>query len=130
MQYVQPCSVVAAYIIIGLFTIGSEIENPFGQDVNDLPLTSYCRQIAKELDIITASPPPDVDQFMTRPENLVIFPLSQEGYPAWKERSKEDIRAALRAKILANSGHNPAVDCSNTSAMQMSFLRRNTAESV
>ncbi|KAJ5679372.1 hypothetical protein N7462_007616 [Penicillium macrosclerotiorum] len=125
-----PASIVAAYIIIGLFTIGSEIENPFGQDVNDLPLTSYCRQIAKELDIITASPPPNVDHFMTRPENLVLFPLSQEGYPAWEERSKEDIRAALRAKIVANSGHNPAVDDSNTSTMGMSFSIRSTTESV
>ncbi|KAJ5814419.1 uncharacterized protein N7503_001169 [Penicillium pulvis] len=36
-----PASMVAAYIIIGLLTIGSEIENPFGEDVNDLPLTTY-----------------------------------------------------------------------------------------
>lgn len=93
---------VAAYIIIGLATIGSEIENPFGQDVNDLPLDTYCRQIALELDIITATPAPKVDDFMERDDNLVMFPLSQNGFPDWQERSVEDIRAALKSKVIAN----------------------------
>lgn len=97
-----PASLVAAYIILGLATIGSEIENPFGQDVNDLPLDTYCRQIALELDIITATPRPNVDDFMTRAENLVLFPLSQNGYDEWKDRTVEDIRGALRAKVIAS----------------------------
>ncbi|OOQ89829.1 UPF0187 domain membrane protein [Penicillium brasilianum] len=105
-----PASMVAAYIIIGLATIGSEIENPFGHDVNDLPLDTYCRQIAVEMDIITATPPPNVDDFMDRPENLVLFPLSQNSYGEWKARSKEDIRAALRAKVTANQSFNPSLD--------------------
>lgn len=95
-------AIVAAYIIIGLLAIGSEIENPFGEDVNDLPLTTYCRQIAKELDIITATPPPNVDDFMVRQENLVLFPLSQDGFPVWRERTKEDIQAALYTKVVAS----------------------------
>ncbi|CAL5874987.1 uncharacterized protein PFLUO_LOCUS9290 [Penicillium psychrofluorescens] len=125
-----PASMVAAYIILGLLAIGSEIENPFGQDVNDLQLTTYCRQIAQELDIITATPPPNVDDFMARPENLVLFPLSQDGYPAWKNRSKEDIRAALQAKVAASSSRNPALGESNTSTRTMSFSTRKTMESV
>lgn len=101
-------SLVAAYIILGLATIGSEIENPFGHDVNDLPLDTYCRQIAVELDIITATPAPKVDDFMTRADNLVLFPLSQNGYTEWKDRSAEDIRAALRAKVVANPAPAPS----------------------
>ncbi|KAJ5104493.1 hypothetical protein NUU61_001840 [Penicillium alfredii] len=97
-----PASLVAAYIILGLATIGSEIENPFGQDVNDLPLDTYCRQIALELDIITATPPPDVNDFMCRPDNFVLFPLSQDGFPVWKDRSVADIRGALRTKMVAS----------------------------
>ncbi|KAJ5743000.1 hypothetical protein N7533_010102 [Penicillium manginii] len=97
-----PASMVAAYIILGLATIGSEIENPFGQDVNDLPLEVYCRQIALELDVITATPRPNVEDFMTRADNLVLFPLSQNGYDEWKDRSVEDIRGALRAKVVAS----------------------------
>lgn len=95
-------SAVAAYIILGLDTIGSEIENPFGHDVNDLPLDTYCRQIALELDIITAMPPPKVDDFTTRDENLVLYPLSTTGFPEWKDRSVEEIRSALRTKVVAN----------------------------
>ncbi|GIK00457.1 hypothetical protein Aspvir_004482 [Aspergillus viridinutans] len=109
-----PGSIVAAYIILGLATIGSEIENPFGQDVNDLPLDTYCRQIAVELDIITAMPPPKVDDFTSRDENLVLFPLSTSGYPDWRDRSVEDIRAALRAKVVANT---PSSGLSNSSTI-------------
>lgn len=113
---------MAAYIILGLATIGSEIENPFGQDVNDLPLDTYCRQIAMELDIITATPAPKVDDFMTRPDNLVLFPLSQNGYTEWKDRSAEDIRAALRTKVIANP--NPAPAPSDASTLVNSLTNR------
>ncbi|KKK23298.1 hypothetical protein ARAM_006379 [Aspergillus rambellii] len=97
-----PGSIVAAYIILGLATIGSEIENPFGQDVNDLPLDTYCRQIALELDIITGMPPPNIDDFMNREDNLVLYPLSMCSHQVWKERSVEEIREALKAKVVAN----------------------------
>lgn len=110
-----PAAMVAAYIIIGLATIGSEVENPFGHDVNDLPLDTYCRQIAVELDIITATPAPKVDDFMSRPENLVLYPLSQNSYDEWKARSVEDIRAALRAKVTAGSGMSTALEGSDAS---------------
>ncbi|KAL4890064.1 Bestrophin, RFP-TM, chloride channel-domain-containing protein [Aspergillus ambiguus] len=104
LQWVTiPGSIVAGYIILGLATIGSEIENPFGQDVNDLPLDTYCRQIALELDIITSTPAPDVDDFATRDDNLVLYPLSTNGYPDWSDRSVEDIRAALKTKAVANA---------------------------
>ncbi|KAJ5176994.1 uncharacterized protein N7482_002871 [Penicillium canariense] len=124
-----PASMVAAYIIIGLATIGSEIENPFGQDVNDLPLNTYCRQIAMELDIITATPPPNVDDFMSRPDNLVLFPLSQDSYDEWKARSKEDIRAALRQKVAAGSGLGSIVNGSDSST-EVERITTKTKQSV
>ncbi|KAL4883314.1 Bestrophin, RFP-TM, chloride channel-domain-containing protein [Aspergillus karnatakaensis] len=98
-----PGSIVAAYIILGLATIGSEIENPFGHDVNDLPLDTYCRQIALEMDIVTAAPAPKVEDFTSREDNYVLYPLSISGQPSWADRSVDDIRAALRAKVVANS---------------------------
>ena len=94
--------VVAAYIILGLDNIGSEIENPFGHDVNDLPLDTYCRQIAQELDIFTAMPPPKLSDFVVHEENLVLYPLSTAGYTEWKDRSIKEIRSSLRTKVLAN----------------------------
>ncbi|OJJ48882.1 hypothetical protein ASPZODRAFT_1338687 [Penicilliopsis zonata CBS 506.65] len=109
-----PGSIVGAYIILGLATIGSEIENPFGHDVNDLPLDTYCRQLALELDIITAMPAPKVEDFVKRNENLVLYPLSQSGYDEWKDRSVAEIRDALRAKLIANK---PPVAGSDSSTL-------------
>lgn len=47
-------------------------------------------------------PPPKLDEFGTREDNFVLYPLSTSGYPEWKDRSVEEIRAALRAKVVAN----------------------------
>lgn len=66
---------------------------------------------------------------MSRPENLVLFPLSQEGYPFWKARSKGDIRAALRAMSILSPSREPTLDESNISTRTMSFSR-NPTESV
>lgn len=117
---------MAAYIILGLATIGGEIENPFGQDVNDLPLDSYCRQIALELDFTTATPRPKVDDFMSRADNLVMFPLSQLGFTDWKERSVEDIRGALRTKVVAG----PSSANSDTSTLLENISTKDCGHSV
>ncbi|PGH23381.1 hypothetical protein AJ80_02491 [Polytolypa hystricis UAMH7299] len=93
-----PGALVGTYIIHGLAAICAEIENPFGNDVNDLPLAVFCAQIAADLDIITSTPPPQPDNFMKTEANKVLFPLSRSGANIWKARSVEDIRAALKAK--------------------------------
>lgn len=90
-----PGTAFAAYVILGIALIGTEIENPFGNDVNDLPLDTYCAQVATELDIIAASPPPNPEEFFARAENLVLFPLSKSGFPVWAYRTEERIREAL-----------------------------------
>lgn len=94
-----PGTAFAAYIILGISLIGREIENPFGNDVNDLPLDNYCAQLASELDIIAAAPMPKAADFITRKDNLVLFPLSASGYEAWAQRGEDRIREALRAKV-------------------------------
>jgi ion channel-forming bestrophin family protein len=38
-----------AYTFFGIEEIGVEIENPFGHDLNDLPLEEFCAKIAKNL---------------------------------------------------------------------------------
>ena len=68
---------------------------------------------------MTSTPPPKVDDFMSRPDNLVLFPLSQNGYPEWKDRSVEDIRAALKAKVVANP--TPAPSNASTVVERVSF---------
>lgn len=77
---------------------GTEIENPFGNDVNDLPLDDYCRELAADIDVLTSAPAPRVEEWARSPNNRVLFPLSTTGFEGWEQRSLEDIRDALKAK--------------------------------
>ncbi|KAK3370707.1 Bestrophin, RFP-TM, chloride channel-domain-containing protein [Podospora didyma] len=97
-----PGTVVAAYIILGILFIGREIENPFGQDVNDLPLELYCAQIASELDIIASRPKRKNGEWVESLDNRVLWPLSNSGWQIWMLREEERIREALVAKVEAN----------------------------
>jgi putative membrane protein len=97
-----PGCIFAAYIIIGLAAIGREIENPFGHDVNDLPLEAYCEELEMDIDTITSQPAPRAGEFMRRGGNMPIWPLSQKTWEEWKGRSKQDIRDALMTKTKAD----------------------------
>ncbi len=96
-----PATVVAAYIILGILFIGREIENPFGQDVNDLPLEMYCAQIAAEMDIIASRPKPHSSQWMESAQNRPLWPLSSSGWPVWMSRNEDNIREAVVHKVEA-----------------------------
>lgn len=98
-----PASMIAAYIILGLAIIGREIENPFGSDVNDLPLDEYCRELAADLDVLTSSPAPRMEDFIQNKQNRVLFPLSVTEYEGWENKEIEDIRDALRAKATSKA---------------------------
>lgn len=93
-----PASTIAAYIILGILLIGREIENPFGEDVNDLPLDNFCQQIAHDVDVISSKRKPDVAEFVPSPNNILMFPLSAAGYPQWATRSERVIRDELMLK--------------------------------
>jgi putative membrane protein len=97
-----PGCIFAAYIIIGLSAIGREIENPFGNDVNDLPLEAYCEELEMDIDTITSNPAPKPAEFMRRGGNMPIWPLSQKNFDDWMKRSKQDIRDALMTKTKAD----------------------------
>ncbi|KAK6528684.1 hypothetical protein TWF694_003928 [Orbilia ellipsospora] len=102
-----PGTLIGAYIILGFAAIGREIEDPFGDDVNDLNLDRYCDSIALELDMIMSVPPPKRADFITQDNNYVMFPNMNEGYNAWKGRGVEKIREELRKKPLRHV--NPAL---------------------
>ncbi|GJC83463.1 UPF0187 protein sll1024 [Colletotrichum liriopes] len=93
-----PATVAAAYIILGILFIGREIENPFGEDVNDLPLEAYCEQIASELDIIASFEKRDPYRFMESSHNLPLFPASMAPYHIWMSRSEDRVRDAIKSK--------------------------------
>lgn len=96
-----PGTIAAAYIIIGLALIGDELEDPFGSDVNDLPLDQYCAELASELDTVTSRPPPKFHEFTGHHQNRVLWPLSPGGFHDWNSRTVDDIRNALRSKVVA-----------------------------
>ena len=89
-----PGTVVGAYIILGIAAIGREIENPFGEDENDLPLDRYCAQIEDEINVISSKEAPSVGQFVEDAERNRL--LLGFGYGAWRAKSVADIRAGLR----------------------------------
>lgn len=93
-----PATVVAAYIILGIALIGREIENPFGNDVNDLPLESFCEQLAGEIDVLTSRPKQDPNEFFARGGNLPLWPLNNGPHEMWMQQSKGHILEALAIK--------------------------------
>lgn len=97
-----PGCIFAAYIILGIAAIGKEIENPFGMDVNDLPLEAYCEELACDIDTITATPAPHPTAFMRSASNMPMWPLSTKGWDSWSGRTKQDIREALMTKTRAD----------------------------
>ncbi|KAF7563995.1 hypothetical protein G7046_g123 [Stylonectria norvegica] len=93
-----PATVAAAYIILGLLLIGHEIENPFGTDVNDLPLEIYCDQIANDLDIIASFDKREPDSFIISSRNTPLYPVSTADATVWMKRSDEKLRKAIQSK--------------------------------
>ena len=97
-----PGTLVAGYIILGIAQIGRELENPFGQDVNDLPLDAYCQELANDIDVMTSQAPPlKTEEWMRDAGAKVLWPLSSMEYKAWENRSLEDIRSALKLQAAS-----------------------------
>ncbi|KAK0716246.1 Bestrophin, RFP-TM, chloride channel-domain-containing protein [Lasiosphaeris hirsuta] len=97
-----PAVVAAAYIILGILFIGREIENPFGQDVNDLPLESYCAQVAADMDVIASHRKRKNVEWVESIDNRVLWPLSNSGWHVWMHRGEDKIREAVLHKVENN----------------------------
>ncbi|KAI9902418.1 hypothetical protein N3K66_001770 [Trichothecium roseum] len=93
-----PATMVAAYIILGFLMIGEEIENPFGEDVNDLPLESYCEQIAADMDIIASYEKRDGYSFLNNADSIPLYPASSASMGTWMRRDEESLRSAIKGK--------------------------------
>ncbi|KFH42412.1 hypothetical protein ACRE_068510 [Hapsidospora chrysogenum ATCC 11550] len=93
-----PATVAASYIILGLLLIGGEIENPFGRDVNDLPLEVFCEQIAHDMDVIASYDKRDPLGFMKHEDNKPLYPASMAPLGVWAQRDEDTVRDAIRNK--------------------------------
>lgn len=104
-----PACLISTYIILGILTIGRKIENPFGTDVNDLPLDLFCETIAREIDVISSKPKPKLSDWVESENNLVMFPVSNAGYPSWLETDEDIIAEDLKRRTAMSYGPpNPA----------------------
>lgn len=69
--------------------IGRELENPFGDDITDIDMDAFLRQLKVEINILTSSPSPKADNFITTEENFPLGPKSTLSYGAAKQLSVE-----------------------------------------
>ncbi|KAI1810357.1 Bestrophin, RFP-TM, chloride channel-domain-containing protein [Poronia punctata] len=111
-----PATVFASYIILAIFFIGHEIENPFGNDVNDLPLDSFCEQIVQDMETISSRPKISARQLIQSPKNKVMYPFSSYTYDFWAAKPEDEIRQALRARpVASHQAHEPKVPAGKAS---------------
>lgn len=99
-----PWTIFAAYILLSFERIGREIEDPFGVDVNDLPLDEYCEALAADFEVLTRTPAPEAHEWMATRRNKVLWPLSMDGFDAWLGKSVEEIRKGLYEKANGKRG--------------------------
>ncbi|KXJ88630.1 Bestrophin, RFP-TM, chloride channel-domain-containing protein [Microdochium bolleyi] len=103
-----PATIAASCIIFSILFIGREIENPFGNDVNDLPLEAFCAQIMEDLEIMSARPKAVWADIVQHPKNKVLFPHSNSTAEVWASRPEGALRRALYNRPHnAFSGTNP-----------------------
>jgi predicted membrane chloride channel (bestrophin family) len=94
-----PAAVFAAYVILGFASIGSEIENPFGDGVNDLPLSDFCKQIRMDVDIILSQSPTHSTQNIGGLGKSFSHSVTNPAYHSMLTMTAKDIRTAFRAKV-------------------------------
>ncbi|KAH7009137.1 Bestrophin, RFP-TM, chloride channel-domain-containing protein [Microdochium trichocladiopsis] len=111
-----PATAAASGIILSILYIGGEIENPFGTDVNDLPLEAYCAQIVRDLEIMTSRPKPVWDETSKSRRNKVLFPHSNLSYEDWATLSEGALRHTLRNRPFCTFCPGPT--CMDSSTYQ------------
>ncbi|KAF8428385.1 Bestrophin, RFP-TM, chloride channel-domain-containing protein [Tirmania nivea] len=99
-----PACVAAAYMLLGLSILSFEIENPFGNDNNDLPLDRMCDVISTDIEVICAhrmsSIAIDSRRWMINEENRPLMPVYNMGIEqCLAAMTVEEIREALRLKV-------------------------------
>ncbi|KAI1155544.1 Bestrophin, RFP-TM, chloride channel-domain-containing protein [Nemania diffusa] len=104
-----PATIFASYIILGIFFIGHEIENPFGNDVNDLPLDAFCQQIVQDMETISSRQKISTKELVQNARNKVMYPYNQSSYYVWASQPESTIRTALRNRPNAcyEKAHTP-----------------------
>lgn len=105
-------------MLLGLSHLSFEIENPFGNDGNDLPLDRMCDVITTDVDVICAhkmsSSAMDNKKWMFTGENKPLMPVVKRGIEECLETmSVDEIREALRLKVERVKGEGTTLVAEN-----------------
>ncbi|KAF7324182.1 hypothetical protein MKEN_00641000 [Mycena kentingensis (nom. inval.)] len=105
-----PGTAFASFLLLGFLEIGSEIENPFQYDANDLDLDAFCLAIQRELHEITAHTTPDPAGFVFSAWNVPLAPadhrsaeeLVKNEYSHHEHGDSEPGMMSIRRVLLKN----------------------------
>ncbi|KAG0298288.1 hypothetical protein BGZ97_004126 [Linnemannia gamsii] len=92
-----PSVMLAAFTLLGILGIGYEIENPFNDDYNDLPLDDFCKVIQAEVDSMVMNRAPVPSDWVFSENN---YPLANSRLSAKElsELSLEEVHRILEAE--------------------------------
>ena len=93
-----PLCMIASAFLFSLQGIGTEIEDPFGKDANDLNLELYCKAIRTELDVLTSIPPPKVDTWAVQDGNRPLWGASGLSFKELEAVPVDEVRRLLSRK--------------------------------
>ncbi|CCG82203.1 Putative uncharacterized protein [Taphrina deformans PYCC 5710] len=99
-----PLCMVASAFLFSLAAIGTEIEDPFGRDANDLDLTRYCRALQLEMDVLTSIEPPNLETLWAQNQsNKPLWGVSEKTFEELAQLSLEEVRELLSRKAHSQS---------------------------
>jgi ion channel-forming bestrophin family protein len=84
-QETLDANVAAAFVILGIAVIGRQLENPFGEDVTDIDMDAFLRQLKVEMNILTSKPPSKAQDFIASDRNCPLGPKSPMVYSEVKQ---------------------------------------------
>ncbi|KAF9434013.1 hypothetical protein BGZ76_008691 [Entomortierella beljakovae] len=98
-----PATMLAAFTLLGILGIGYEIENPFNDDYNDLPLDDFCKVIHAEVDSMVATRAPVPAQWVFSDDN---YPITGSHLSAKQlsELSLEQVHALMASESSIDGG--------------------------
>ncbi|KAF9976707.1 hypothetical protein BGZ73_008014 [Actinomortierella ambigua] len=90
-----PAVMLASFTLLGILGIGYEIENPFNDDYNDLPLDDFCRVIHAEVNAMVSYKAPNPHEWIFSKANRPLAPVSELNAEALATKSLDEIHAML-----------------------------------
>ncbi|KAG0224119.1 hypothetical protein BGW41_005245 [Actinomortierella wolfii] len=113
-----PAVMLASFTLLGILGIGYEIENPFNDDYNDLPLDDFCRVIHAEVNAMVSYKAPNPSEWIFSKDNLPLSPVSELNAEQLATKTLDEIHAMLAQPSVRqrNSSSNINVNDNNATS--------------